>query len=206
MYMKKLMLTLNVILPVGMLVAVSGLNAELKMPAAAKPATENSDKKNLVNSDGSSVVVKVVSGRDIISGSEEGKKMEEDLSKKRSKIEDEGKRMEQELKNDVVTLQGKSKLMDSSALETQQDKIIKKEKKFKAELESMQEEFGRNVNRDLNKFNAKINEKVLSIAKNNKWDMVVLKESGEVIYASDKVDATKDIIKALNADFKPSVK
>lgn len=204
--MKKLMLTLNVILPVGMLVAVSGLNAEVKMPAASKPVVETSDKKNFVNSDGSSVVLKVVSGRDIISGSEEGKKMEEDLSKKRSKIEDEGKRMEQELKNDVVTLQGKSKLMDSSALEAQQDKLIKKEKKFKAELESMQEEFGRSVNRDLNKFNAKINEKVLSVAKNNKWDMVVLKESGEVIYASDKVDATKDIIKSLNADFKPSVK
>lgn len=191
-----------IILPVGLLLFAQALNADVKM-AAPKATQSGASAKSNSNSSGS-LVVKVVSGREVLGASDEGRQVELELSQKRTDIDNQGKKMEQELKNDYTNLQNKSKLMDSSALEAQQDKLISKEKGFKAKLESLQEEFGRNVNRILAKFNVKINDKVVSLAKEKNWDLVVLKESGEVIYASDKVDASNDIVAALNKDFKYS--
>jgi outer membrane protein len=199
--MKKLTLSLNIILPAVLLLSALGLKAEVKMGTAPKAPVAVA-KKSSSSDNGSSLVIKVVSGREILTSSDEGKKLELELTQKRAGIEAQGQKMEQELKNDITTLQGKAKVMDTAALEAQQDKLISKEKGFKAKIESLQEEFSRTVNRDLAKFNGKINDKVVSVAKEKGWDLVVLKESGEVIHASDKVDASKDIIAVLNKEFK----
>ena len=187
-----------IILPIGLLFIAQNLNCEIK---TAKPEIIKVSQANTATSD--SLIVKTVSGRDILTGSEEGKKLELELTQKRSKIEAEGQRMEQELKSDVTKIQNdfKAKLKSESALERDQDALMRKEKDFKAKIEALQEEFGRVVNRDLAKFNAKINSKVMEVAKQNGWDLVILKESGEIIYASSKVDATNEIIALLNQGY-----
>ena len=187
-----------IILPIGLLFIAQNLNCEIK---TAKPETIKVSQANTVTSD--SLIVKIVSGREILTGSEEGKKLELELTQKRSKIEAEGQRMEQELKSDVTKIQNdfKAKLKSESALERDQDALMRKEKDFKAKIEALQEEFGRVVNRDLAKFNAKINSNVMEVAKQNRWDIVILKESGEIIYASPRVDATSEIIALLNKEY-----
>ena len=152
------------------------------------------------------IVVKVVSGKEILTGSTEGKALELKFSQKRSKIEAEGQKLEAELKSDYTKMQTKARTVDQASLARYQDDLMSKEKSFKSKMEGMQEQFGRDVNRELAKLNQKINDLVVKIAKSKNWDLVILKETGEVIYASEKVDATKTFIEIIDKEFKPEVK
>ena len=70
------------------------------------------------------IVVKVVSGKEILTGSTEGKALELKFSQKRSKIEAEGQKLEAELKSDYTKMQTKARTVDQASLARYQDDLM----------------------------------------------------------------------------------
>jgi len=153
------------------------------------------------------LVIKVIEGKRILAEAADGKKIEAELMEVRNNLEADIKRLEKEIEDDVAKLRSKARTVDpskSKSLEEDQEKILAKQKEIKMKAESAQEKFGRTVNSKLADFNKVVQDVVTELAKKLNWDMVILKETGEIIYISPKVNASNEVIKALDAAKKPA--
>lgn len=148
------------------------------------------------------VVEKVIEGRKVLSDSVEGKNIEAKLAALRTKFENELKKIDTDLEKEIKELQSRARTVDPESLEKDQERILRKRKERDVKAESSQEEFNRTAQRELGRFNAKLQEQVIQTAKSKNWDKVTLKESGEVIYVSDRLNGTNEIIKSLDTKAK----
>lgn len=142
--------------------------------------------------------IKIVEGRKVLSESTKGKSIEANLNKVREKLYKDINNLKQELEKDVNEFRARAKTVKEEVLAAEQEKILRKEKELKLKEETAQEEFGRTVQRELAKFNAELQEVVTELAKEKGWDIVHLKETGEIIYTSARVNGTDDIIKKVD--------
>lgn len=156
----------------------------------------NANETKSVN-DGS-VVIKVVEGRKVLTDSVEGKEIEAKLGNLRNKFENDIKKLDAELEAEVTELRSRARTVDQETLEKDQERILRKKKERDSKAETSQEEFNRTAQRDLAKFNAKLQDTISQNAKRLNWDIVSLKETGEVIYVSDRANGTAEITKALD--------
>lgn len=145
-----------------------------------------------------SLEFRIIEGGRILRSSDEGREIEQRLQSQQQKNTQEIQSLEAKLKNEITSLSGKAKLLDAETLEREQEKIMKMKNEYEAKGKSMQEEFQRKFNIELGKFQKKINDEIKTLAIKNGWDVVVIKESGEIAYSSEKVDATSELITALN--------
>lgn len=146
--------------------------------------------------------IKVIKGKDVVTQSLEGKQIEKRIKEVRDRLEKDIKKLDAEIEKDLTELRAKARAVDQEALEKEQSKIVEKKKNRDTKAESAQEELTRTVNHELSKLNKKIAETIIDEAKKNDLDIVIVKESGEVVYNSDKVDFTNEIIKAQDAKYK----
>lgn len=150
--------------------------------------------------------IQVVEGRTLLQESDKGKEIENTLKNKKQQLENEIKGLQQKLQAEVTALQSKAKLIDAETLEREQDKIMKLQKEFELKMQQSQEEFQRKVNIELAKFQKEVSDTIKEEAIKNGWDLVFMKESGEIIYQSGKCDSTKDVLKILNKKHSESKK
>lgn len=152
-------------------------------------------------SDNKPLVVKVVEGKALLNNSKEGKEIENKLMNVRKGLEADIVKLQQSIEADIKALQSKAQLMTPETLELEQERVMKKKKEHELKVNQAQEDLNRHLQRELGKFNKKVLDLVVDWAKNNNCDIVVLAESGEVIYRSERVDATNDIMQILNKKF-----
>lgn len=150
--------------------------------------------------------IKVVEGRELLQKSDKGKEIETALKNKREQLENEIKALQQKLQTELTGLQAKAKLIDSETLEREQDKIMKMQKEYELKMQQAQEEFQRKVNIELAKFQKEVNDTIKEESIKNGWDLVFMKESGEIIYQSSKCDATSEVLKVLNKKYSETKK
>lgn len=158
----------------------------------------NADAADQKNNGDTNIVIKVVEGRKVLTDSIEGKEIEAKLGNLRSKFENDIKKIDAELEAEVTELRSRARTVDQETLERDQERILRKKKERDSKAETSQEEFNRTAQRDLAKFNAKLQETIMDNAKKLNWDIVSLKETGEVIYVSDRANGTNEITKALD--------
>lgn len=149
----------------------------------------------------SSIKIKVLEGKKTFE-SLEGKEREAKINKEKARLEQEIKALAQEIEADENALRTKARTVDPDKLEQDQAKIMKKRKEAQLKAEAAQEEFSRTANKELVQFNKKIQEAVIDIAKKNDLDLVVLKETSEIIYASPRLDISNEVVKTLDATYK----
>jgi Skp family chaperone for outer membrane proteins len=150
--------------------------------------------------------IKVVEGKEILSNSKEGREIEEKLMNIRKALENDIINLQKSIESDVKALQTKSQIMTPETLELEQERIMRKKKEHELKVNQAQEDLNRHLQRELGKFNKKILDEVNIWAKQNDLDLVILAETGEVIYKSNKVDATNEIMQILNKKFEASKK
>lgn len=153
-----------------------------------------------------SLKIRVIEGKRIFSESQEGKEIEKRLKDKQAQFEKQIKSLDNEIENNLSNLRAKARAVDQEVLEKEQSKIVEMKKSRDAKVESAQEELQRAFNREMTKFQEKIQSTIIDEAKKHNLDIVIIKESGTVAYNSDKVDFTKEIIKAQDAKSKAPVK
>lgn len=162
----------------------------------------SNSRADVAKSNGDNLQIKVIEGRKVLADSVEGKEIEAKLGNLRNKFEKDIKNLDTELEKEVTELRSRARTVDQEALERDQERILRKKKERDVKAETSQEEFNRTAQRELAKFNGKLQETVTESAKKLNWDIVSLKETGEIIYVSDRANGTDDAIKALDAKTK----
>lgn len=85
-------------------------------------------------------------------------------------------------------------VMSDAARKKQEREIVSKKRDVKRVREEFTEDFNFRRNEEIGRLQKLVSESILSLAKENKYD-IILNES--VIYASDQVDITADVLKRL---------
>ena len=85
-------------------------------------------------------------------------------------------------------------VMSDAARKKQEREIVSKKRDVKRVREEFTEDFNFRRNEEIGRLQKLVSETILSLAKENKYD-IILNES--VIYASDQVDITTDVLKRL---------
>lgn len=150
--------------------------------------------------------IKIVEGKRIISESAEGKDLETRIMEVRNKYDKEIKSLDKDIEKEITELRSRARTVDPEILEKDQERIMRKKKERDAKAESAQEEFERTVKRELGKFNIKAQDKIVRKAQEQDLDLVSIKETGEIVYISNRVDWTNDIIRDLDNDYKKEKK
>lgn len=161
---------------------------------AAKPAEKKSEHEQ--------INIKVFNRTKLFAHSVEGKQIEASLKESGTKLDKEIKSLEQEIEKDIKEFQGRARTLDADTLEKDQEKIISKKQQLELKVESARKRFNNSVNAEFTKFNSKIQGNVLEVAKSKNWDIVAVQETGEIVYASERVDVTDDLVKAMDDKFK----
>src|SRR5690625_4381629 len=90
-------------------------------------------------------------------------------------------------------------IMSESDREWLQRKVFEKSRAFKRAQDNFKEDYNIRRNEEFRKLQEEIAKAIVSLAKKKKYDLVVYEG---VIYASDKVDITDDVLKLLKAKYK----
>jgi outer membrane protein len=118
------------------------------------------------------------------------KKLESEFAPRDAKIVD--------LQKLIKTLEDKlskdAAVMSDAARKKQEREIVSKKRDVKRSREEFTEDFNFRRNEEIGKLQKLVSETILSLAKENKYD-IILNES--VIYASEQVDITADVLKRL---------
>ena len=91
--------------------------------------------------------------------------------------------------------------MSDTARKKQEREIVSKKRDVKRIREEFTEDFNFRRNEEIGKLQKLVSETILSLAKENKYD-IILNES--VIYASEQVDITANVLKRLHQLYKNS--
>lgn len=161
-----------------------------------------SDSPVVKSSEEKPLVVRVVEGRRVVSETAEGKDVEARLMETRNKLDKEIKSLDKEIEKGVNDLKSRARTVDQEILEKDQEKLKELAKAREAKAEAAQGKFEKAFNRELGKFNVKIKETITELAEEKNWDVVSLKESGEIIYTSKRADATDEVIKKHDNKYK----
>jgi len=102
------------------------------------------------------------------------------------------RRKEEKLKRDGSTMSA----ADRQKLEST---ISRLKRELKRDLTDFREDFSIARNREMGKLQKRINEAIVKVAKDEKYDLIV---GDSVVYASDRIDITDKVIKILRQTFK----
>lgn len=161
--------------------------------------------KPAASSNGTSVVVRVVHGQRVVGSLTESKGLEEELLKERQDWENRIKRIEEKLKEKVALLQAKAKTAVSEALEPLKEDIEKLQRDGKNIAQEAEVILKRRFESGLSKINGKVKKAIDEIAAKKGYDIVLMQEAG-VVFASEKVDITQEVIDAMNSEFNGAAK
>lgn len=90
-------------------------------------------------------------------------------------------------------------IMSKSDRELLKQKVLEKNRAFKRAQDNFKEDYNIRRNEEFRKLQEEIAKAIVSLAKKKKYDLVVYEG---VIYASDKVDITGDVLRLLKAKYK----
>lgn len=102
------------------------------------------------------------------------------------------RREEDKLKRDGSTL-------SSTARQKLESKISRIRRELKRDLDEFREDFSLARNREMGKLQKRINEAIVKLAKEEKFDLIV---GDSVVYASPSIDITEKVLKILRGEFK----
>jgi len=150
--------------------------------------------------------IAVIEGKTILAQSEEGQKINETIANKRDSLTQELMAMDQKLEKEANELRSKARTISQEALEAKQEAFYKAQRARENKAQEAEADFKNFANKTLAKFDTKLRTKLASWAEKNGLDVVSLKETGEIIYASKTVDYTKQLIDVLDTEYKQAHK
>lgn len=145
---------------------------------------------------------KVVSIREMLGSSEVGKEIDKRLSDARNKIGSDLQGMQKDLQDEAKALESASKLADPEVLFAKRDKLAKKETQLKAAAEAAQGELNRKIDFEMGKYGEMMREELPPLARAHGWEIVQLKETGELLYVADEANVSSLLAAKIDAKAK----
>ena len=79
-------------------------------------------------------------------------------------------------------------MTQDNVLVSDQEQLLAMQNELRAKMEAAEGEMNRAVNRELGRFGEDIKKAVTNLAESKDWDIVILKETGEVLYLSERAN------------------
>jgi outer membrane protein len=122
-------------------------------------------------------------------------KVEQEFKTRDNQLVNEQKKLrreEEKLKRDGST-------MSSTDRQKLESKIARLKRELKRNLDEFREDFSLARNREMGKLQKRINEAIVKLAKDEKYDLIV---GDSIVYASEQINITEKVLKILRANFK----
>ena len=133
-----------------------------------------------------------------IQESNEGKRQNDLLQKKQTELQDELKKKDQELRDMQSDMEKQSLMLSAEAKENRALEFDKKKREFERSVNEAREDMQiKAQNARIDMLNI-IKSVVENIAKQKKFDLITEKSNGGVLYVSDNLDITDEVIAELN--------
>ena len=137
--------------------------------------------------------VVIVSMQEVMQLSELGSKKHQSLTKlqvdKMTQIQNKKKDFEKKAKS----LETRAKTVDAILIVKEQEDLLAEQQAIETFMKSAEGELQRAISREMTQIGELVREAVKELALANNWDIVILKETGEIIYCSDKAMVSKTV-------------
>lgn len=150
--------------------------------------------------------IAVIEGQQILKQTKEGMKIESEITKKREDLAEEIRALDQKLEKEANDMRAKQRTASDDVLAQKQESFMKAQRARENRAQEAEAEFKNFANRKLASFDKKLRKQIFEWAEKNQFDLVSLKESGEVIYASQKVNYTSQVMDILDTEFEKEAK
>ncbi|MCX5922386.1 MAG: OmpH family outer membrane protein [Candidatus Dependentiae bacterium] len=190
---------LGLLLSVAIIGGVSVINA--KTGEVAMPTTTKAELNTAVDVTRADLKVRVVDVSSAMQASEEGqdfaKKVEPRRQQLAQDIEAKGKAYE-----DAMTkLKSQASTMNEAALAKKKQELVKMERDYKDTLENSEGEMKLVIQQGTGIMIEGLSSSVEQLAKKEGLDLVVDKNSGQIVYSSGKADITAQVVKEMNKHY-----
>ncbi len=133
-----------------------------------------------------------------IQESNEGKRIAEGLQKKQSEMVEELRKKEQELRDMASDIEKQSLMLSSDAKESKQKELEKKQRDYSYSVQYTREDMQKAETDARIAILSVLSGVVETIAKNKNFDLITEKANGGVLFVSEALDITDEIIAELN--------
>ena len=142
----------------------------------------------------------------IMQKSKEGQKFTDIMKKKVENFNELRQRLQKELADLQDELQKKAAVLSKDALQEKTETIAKKEREAKRDIADQEE----SLSAEVQKMQFKLRKKQLDVAnkicQENKWGVMIDKNTPGVLFVSDAIDKTNEILKVIDAEYEVATK
>lgn len=137
--------------------------------------------------------VAVASMQEIMQISELGNKKHQSLTKLQTDKMAQIQKKQQDFEKKAKSLEARSKTVDAVLIVKEQEDLLAERQAIETFVKAAEGELQRAISREMTQIGELMREAVKELAPVNNWDIVVLKETSEIIYCSDKAMVSKAI-------------
>lgn len=148
--------------------------------------------------DASAQTVAVVDTQKVISESIVGKAAKNNLEGQIKKGQAKLSALKADYEKQKEALDKQSSILSGAALESRREELEKKQVEFQRAYQDIQEKIGKANEVEIAKVLEQVNEVVRDIADEKRFDFVFERDRQSVVYASEKIDITREVISILD--------
>lgn len=142
----------------------------------------------------------------IMQKSKEGQKFTDVMKKKVESFNELRQRLQKELADMQDELQKKAAVLSKDALQEKTEALAKKEREAKRDIADQEE----TLSAEVQKMQFKLRKKQLDVAnkicQENKWGVMIDKNTPGVLFVSDSIDKSDAVLKAIDAEYDATTK
>lgn len=166
----------------------SGLNLGVN---ADQPSLNQLASKNSLN-------IRYIDSFEVMRLSKGGQEAQKELEKQRNELAADLQKDDKKLKDAAADFQAKAATLSEAARDKEQQRLVKMERDLKTKAQEYEETIKLSMQRMTEKLARDVEEAVAALGKEKDYDAIADTMTGRVLYVSDRVNATGDIIGKVN--------
>jgi outer membrane protein len=135
----------------------------------------------------------VVDSSDILGKSSEGKKVQDNLTRRREALGKDLQRQEQEIGRMVEDFRKQASVMKEAAKKQRQEELSKRASDFQRKVADADKQLAQLEQREMQPLLGKLKKAVETVAQENKLDMVLDKRSSGLLFITPSLDITEKV-------------
>lgn len=145
--------------------------------------------------------IKVISAQEVLNSLTETGEIKVKIEKRGKEIEATLKTLQERGQKLAQEIQTMAKTLKPEVIAQKQEELIKIQKEIQSTQQAAREELERMQQRELMRLSDQITKAVAELARAQGLDLVVMRETGQIIYANPALDISGDIVTLLNTEF-----
>lgn len=149
----------------------------------------------------SNIEIRIVESFELMGSCKEGMQARHDIEKKQEVLGQEIKQEEQKITQKMNEYRGKHSVLTEPARENEEKNLMKMERDFKNKIQETQDELKRDMDKKTINLARSMNDAAAQVAKKEKLDLVIDKDTGRVVYCSERLNLTAKVKRGMDQQY-----